>query len=109
MHSIHAWMSACQSYTQHTFFCLDFLHPYVAICVHLPICHIQTHNVSHMCLSLSPHLPLILRHYVGIACVQLCSSVYHTHVSTLTVRISLHATHVSLVAHSPSRLFVFCV
>ena len=89
--SIHAWMSACQSYAQHTFFCLDYFASIccyiirIAMCPSIYLSHSYTQCLPCVSVSLSPHLPLILRHYVGIACVQLCSSVCHTHVSTLTV------------------------
>jgi len=119
--SIHVRMSACQSYAQHTFFCLDFFASICCYIIRIAMCpstylsHSYTQCLPCVSVSLSPHLPLILRHYVGIACVQLCSSVLshscHILVSTLTVHINLLncvVTHVSLIARPPGCLFVFC-
>ena len=53
---IHAWMSACQSYAQHTFFCLDFfcIHMLLYVSIYLSVTFI--HTMSPICayLSLSP-------------------------------------------------------
>ena len=109
------------SFMPNTFFVLFrlyFLHPYVAISYYNYVSIYLFVTSIHKCLpyvsvclsvSLSLNLPLFLRHYVGIACVQMCSSVCHTHVSTLTVRINLLncvVTHVSLIARPPGCLFV---
>ena len=57
---------------------VTFIHTMPPVCVCLSVCLSVSLSLS---LSLTPHLPLFfLRHYVGIACVQLCSSVCHTHV-----------------------------
>jgi len=60
-----------------THFCLDF---FASICCYMYpptyLSHSYTQCLLYVSISLSlSHLPLILRHYVGIACVQLCSSV----------------------------------
>jgi len=120
--SLHTCPNVCLSVLcpTHIFlfrlFCIHMLlyHTYSYVS-NLSVTFIHTMSPMCVCLSLSPHLPLILRHYVGIACVQLCSSVLshscHILVSTLTVHINLLncvVTHVSLIARPPGCLFVFC-
>jgi len=56
-------------------FRLFCIHMLLYVSIYLSVTFIHTMSPICVYLSLSPHLPLILRHYVGIACVQLCSSV----------------------------------
>jgi len=66
--SIHAWMSACQYYAQHTFFlfrlfCIHMLlyHTYSYVSIYLTVTFI--HTMSPMCVCLS--LPISLWMYGG--------------------------------------------
>jgi len=75
--SIHASMSACQSYAQHTFFCLDFFcihmllyHTYSYVSIYLSVTFI--HTMSPICVCLSFSIPSSLCFYVMM-------SVYHVY------------------------------
>jgi len=60
-------------------FCIHMLlyHTYSYVSIYLSVTFI--HTMSPICLSvtLSPSPSVFLRHYVGVSCVQLCSSVSH--------------------------------
>jgi len=119
---IHVRMSACQSYAQHTFFCLDFFASICCYIIRIAMCpstylsRSYTQCLPYVCLSLSPHLPLF---FTSLCRCIMCTTVFvcqshscHILVSTLTVRINLLncvVTRVSLLARPPGCLFVFCV
>ena len=80
MHFVPPYMSECppQSYVQHTSFLSRLF--FASICCSInfiaspSLTFIHTMSPTCVCLSLSISL-CFLRHYVGIACVQLCSSI----------------------------------
>ena len=85
MHFVPPYMSECppQSYVQHTSFCLDFFFAsiccsinFIATCPSTYLSHSYAQCLPYVSVCVCVSLSLsVLRHYVGISCVQLCSSV----------------------------------